>query len=263
LSMTAPPVLRPAATLLLLRDGAAAIEVLMLRRHEDAFFSGALVFPGGRVDDGDGALRPHCRVPPGLDDETVAYRIAAIRESYEEAGILAARVIGDDSLISAAALAALEQSFIEQLGRPPHFVDIVTSGKLELAIDALVPYAHWVTPERVAKRYDTRFFLAHAPADQVPRPDGQEAVAVAWLTPAAAFAEAEAMRERLIFATRLNLARLARSATPEAALAAAAAAPITRICPEVYDTEGGQRIRIPEGLGYDECDLPLSRLTRG
>ena len=234
----------------MLRDGAAGLEVLMLERHRDAFFSGALVFPGGRVDaaDDDPALFACC----GAATAHMAFRVAAIRESYEEAGILLARRRGGEALLLAAELATLEQR------TGADFAALVAGGEIELATDRLVPFAHWVTPERSPKRYDTLFFLARAPHDQVPRPDGHEAVDTVWIAPAAALADAEAKRRRLIFATRMNLMRLARSADAATALADAAAAAhlIAPICPEMYDTPAGTRIRIPAGLGYDICDLP-------
>jgi len=240
---------QPAATVLLLRDGKEGLEVLMMERHRDAFFSGALVFPGGRVDPEDHDLaRAH--PVPGEDAQATAFRIAAIRESWEEARILLARRHGEDQIISAATLAAL--------GEEPVFARLLESGNLIPAADRLVRLAHWVTPETSPQRYDTQFFLALAPADQEPVPDGAEAVDLVWFTPEAALAEADAKRRRLIFATRMNLLRLMRTKTAAEALADAARRPIHRICPEMYEAPSGPRIRIPEGLGYDICDLPTA-----
>jgi len=236
----------PAATLLLLRDGGTGLEVLMLERHRDAFFSSAMVFPGGQVDASDRApaTLARCRAVPGVSDAELAFRVAAIRESFEEAGILLARRRGAESLAAAHDLPAGD------------FAALLTGGEIELATDRLVPFAHWVTPERSPKRYDTRFFLARAPEGQTAAADGREAVEILWLSPQAALAEAEAGRRRLIFATRLNLMRLGASRDVASALAAAAALPATApICPEIYDTPSGPRIRIPEGLGYDICDF--------
>src|SRR5258706_10302610 len=101
-----PVIPRPAATLLLLRDGAAGLEVLMTARHEEAgFAAGALVFPGGKVDPVDAALAAHCPNSPALDADALVLRIAAIRETFEECGILLARNAG--ALLSAERLAAL------------------------------------------------------------------------------------------------------------------------------------------------------------
>jgi 8-oxo-dGTP pyrophosphatase MutT (NUDIX family) len=235
----------PAATLLLLRDGAAGLEVLMLERHRDAFFSSALVFPGGRLDPADGA-----------SGEDASFRVAAIRETYEEAGVLFARGKSGQALLRAGDVAALE-------GRD--FVALVAGGEIALAADLLVPFAHWITPARSPKRYDTRFFLARAPEGQSAAADGHEAVEILWLTPRAALAEADAGRRRLVFATRLNLMRLAASATVAAALAASAASAhkIAPISPEMYDTPSGPRIRIPEGLGYEMCDFAATDTRHG
>jgi 8-oxo-dGTP pyrophosphatase MutT (NUDIX family) len=235
---------QPAATLLLLRDSAAGLEVLMMERHRDAFFSSALVFPGGRVDEED---RVMARGSPHAD---AAFRIAAIRESWEEVHMLLARKRGQDRIVSASDLAAAA-------GGAADFAALIAQG-IEPATDALVPFAHWVTPEDSPRRYDTQFFLAIAPADQVAMPDGGEAVDLVWLTPAAALAEGEAKRRRLIFATRTNLHRLTRSRTAADAIADAARYPITRICPEIYDSPTGPRIRIPQGLGYEIYDQPAA-----
>ena len=144
------------------------------------------------------------------------------------------------------------------------FASVLAGGEIELATDRLVPFSHWVTPARSPKRYDTHFFLACAPAGQAPVADGREAVEILWLSPRAAFAEAEAGRRRLVFATRLNLMRLAASEDVAGALAAAASAPaIVPICPEIYDTPSGTRIRIPEGLGYEICDFATPDLRHG
>jgi 8-oxo-dGTP pyrophosphatase MutT (NUDIX family) len=249
-----PAVPLPAATLLLLRDGAEGLEVLMLVRHRDAFFSGAMVFPGGQVDAEDRAPRmlARCRAVAGLDDEAMTYRVAAIRESYEEAGILLARRRGEERLVASRDFA------------PGAFVTLLAGGGIELATDSLVPFSHWVTPERSPKRYDTRFFLARAPEGQSPAADGREAVELLWLQPRAALAEGDAGRRRLVFATRLNLMRLAKCDDVSGALAAAAVTPAHQpICPEMYDTPSGPRIRIPEGLGYEVCDFATTDPRHG
>src|SRR5580698_5499977 len=107
-------VARPAATIVLLRDGAQGLEVFMVVRHHAIdFASGALVFPGGRVDDNDFALARNtalCPNPNGIDSKAMAFRLAAIRETFEECGVLLARPNGSASLIDAAALRAVEQT---------------------------------------------------------------------------------------------------------------------------------------------------------
>jgi 8-oxo-dGTP pyrophosphatase MutT (NUDIX family) len=257
-----PPAVTPrlATTLLLLRDGPASLEVLMVERHVAVdFAAGALVFPGGRVeeDDADPAVLAHCREVAGATTEDMALRIAGIRETFEEVHVLLAREAGGEALLSAEALAGLEARLGAALGRPPIFAELVASDRIELATDLLVPYAHWITPAVRPKRYDTHFFLAPAPADQQPVHDGREAVESVWIAPERAIAEADAGRLTLVFVTRMNLAKLARSTTVAAALAAARADTIVTVCPEIADTPGGKVLRIPLAAGYGVSEFPV------
>lgn len=256
-----------ATTILLLRDGAAGLEVLMVTRHAATVFAGgALVFPGGRVDPDDGAPETlaRCRPVEGLAPAEMALRVAGIRETFEEAHVLLARVRGETGLITAPALATLEAGLAGSLGHPPVFADLLASGAIELATDRLVPYAHWITPVGRPKRFDTYFFLAEAPSDQQAIYDGHEAVAAAWFTPSTALAEAAAERARLIFVTKVNLMRLGESGdTTAAALAAAKARPVVAICPEVFETPAGWRIRISADSGYGAIEMPTYALKSG
>jgi 8-oxo-dGTP pyrophosphatase MutT (NUDIX family) len=225
----APP--RPAATILLLRDGRAGLEVLMVARAREVdFASGALVFPGGRVDPEDHALADSA-------DPLGHFRVAAIREAWEECGLLLARpgrVRG-------------EGAFAAHLA------------ERGLAPDAagLVRFAHWITPAHSPKRFDTHFFLARAPEGQAPVHDGREAVEALFLPPAEAVAEAEAGRRTLVFATRLNLLRLARYRSVKEAFAAAETHPIVTVCPQpIADAEGNVMLKIPEEAGYGGSLFP-------
>jgi 8-oxo-dGTP pyrophosphatase MutT (NUDIX family) len=163
-SQTPQPVTpRLAATLLLLRDGGDGLEVLMVSRHEEAgFAAGALVFPGGKVDPVDAALAACCPPAPDLDETALVLRIAAIRETFEECGILLAR--GNGALLTAELLAAL---LTRHGNADAGFAALVAAAGLELATDHLVPYAHWITPVDRPKRFDTHFFLAPAAHDQI------------------------------------------------------------------------------------------------
>ena len=249
---------RPAATVLLVRDGRAGLEVLMVTRNVASdFASGALVFPGGRVDPADGAanLLESCRKVPGLDDAALAFRIAGIRESFEEAHVLLARPRGSDRLLTAQELDALEGEARARLGRESQFADLVAGGGIELATDLLVPFAHWITPVGPPKRFDTQFFLAPAPTDQLAAHDGREAVDTVWIAPQAAVAEADAKRVTLVFATRMNLFKLARSGDVAAALAAARDDTIVTVCPEVAQSPAGTVLRIPLAAGYGVTEV--------
>jgi 8-oxo-dGTP pyrophosphatase MutT (NUDIX family) len=252
---------RAAATVLLLRDGAAGIEVLMITRHADvAFAGGALVFPGGRIDETDASepVLRHCAPVPGADTAAMASRVAGIRETYEEAHILLARPVGQEMLLGAASLERLEGGG----GVVRDFAGLVAGGGIELATDLMVPYAHWITPADQPKRFDTLFYLAPAPVDQVAAHDGREAVESVWMSPEKAIAESDAKRVSLMFATRLNLQKLGRSRTVAEALAAARTDKIVTVCPEIADTPSGKMFRIPADAGYAVHELPVAGMPR-
>lgn len=183
---------------------------------------------------------------------------AAIRETYEEVHTLLARPSTGEGLLAAAALALLEAG----QGGAVEFGGLVATGKIELATDLLVPFAHWITPARQPRRFDTRFFLAAAPVDQVAAHDGREAVDSIWITVEEAIAEADAKRVSLLFATRLNLLKLGRRRTVAEALDAARADRIVTICPEIIDTAYGRKFRIPADGGYDITEMLVAELPR-
>jgi 8-oxo-dGTP pyrophosphatase MutT (NUDIX family) len=250
-----------AATVLLLRQSSSGMEVLMITRHAEAVFAGgALVFPGGRLDAEDSAptLLAHCRAVPDCDTAQMALRVCAIRETFEEAGLLLARLRGREPLLSATELAAVERGLRDKLGRAPDFTELVIEGGLELATDLLVTFAHWITPKIRPRRYDTFFYLAPAPPQQDARHDGHEAVDSVWVSPAQAAADGAAKRVKMIFATRFNLLKLARSATPDAAYAAALADTIVTVCPEHRETPTGTMWCIPIEAGYGVAETPVA-----
>jgi 8-oxo-dGTP pyrophosphatase MutT (NUDIX family) len=159
---------RPASTVLLLRDSnEREIEVFMMVRHyEIDFNSGALVFPGGSVDKGDQEIiaRPELYSGgEGLDAAALSFRIAAIRETFEESGILLARAGGSKAFVDAKRAAGIEAASRAALSEgKTSFLKVLTDNGLQLALDELVPYAHWIAPEGMPKRFDTWFFLAAA-----------------------------------------------------------------------------------------------------
>ena len=254
--MTNPATPVAAATLLLLRDGAGGLEVLMTARHADAgFAAGALVFPGGKIDAGDAQLVRYARGLEGLAPDEAAARIAALRETFEESGLLLLRRRGEGELLSgpeAAELAAGGADFATLASRP----------ELEPAADLLLPFAHWITPLDRPKRFDTRFYLARFDCDQEARHDGRENVESRWCEPAAVVREGEAGLAKLVFATRMNLLRLAESAGVEDALAAARAQPVVTVVPEFITTAAGPRIRIPATAGYGGPELEPIGIVR-
>ena len=160
----------------------------MLVRHPNIeFAAGALVFPGGAVDDSDRGTTTHAVVTESarhLDPRELAWQIAAVREVYEECGVLLARERGSPALIDADRLAGIDALYHEDLSN--HSLDIVAlalAENIELACDALIPFAHWITPQSRPKRFDTRFYVAGAPFDQLARHDGHESVHSLWGEP--------------------------------------------------------------------------------
>ncbi|MCB4824429.1 NUDIX hydrolase [Roseicella aerolata] len=240
-----PPVpARPAATVLLVRDGEAGIEVFMVVRHREIEFAGgALVFPGGRVEEDDKAL--------GGADPMDGFRIAGIRETFEECGVLLARPRGSEALVDATRLLGIEALHRAAVakGEVPLSAMLAAEG-LEPAMDAMVHFAHWITPASRSKRFDTQFFLAAAPPDQVAVHDGHESEDSVWIRPLQACEEANQGKRRLVFATRKNLEKLARFATVAEALAASRQARVVAVMPEMVQTELGWRLTIPAEADY-------------
>lgn len=244
---------RPAATLLLLRPGAGgAPETLMVVRHEKLVFgSGALVFPGGRVDPEDGEIAASLTAP-GEDAGALAFRVAAVREALEECGILLVAKAGTGEIISgeeARALVARHRGalYADKLA----FAEFLRAEQVVPATGSLVPFAHWITPPSRPKRFDTQFFLAAAPPGQEAVHDGTESTESVWLAPEMAFAGVTSGRYKLLLATRMNLMKLAQSDNVEEALAAARASRIVPVTPETLsDVDGVRTVRIPAEAGY-------------
>lgn len=255
--MTSEAAARPAATILLLRDGPDGIEVFMVVRHHAIdFAAGALVFPGGRVEPPDHALAGRLG-PEGSDTAAMAFRIAAIRETFEECGVLLARPRGSGRLVGAPTLKRLEERHRVALNAGSIGFDAVLDSEgLLPAPDLLVHFAHWITPSNQPKRYDTQFFLAEAPAEHLAVHDGHEAVESIWITPARALAGAANGLYKLVFATAKNLEKLGRSPTVSAAMDAAAGATVVTVQPHAVKLEGHKRLlRIPAEAGYGGAEF--------
>ena len=248
---------RPASTILLLRDGAAKeIEVfMMVRHHQIEFNSGALVFPGGSVDAGDKEILARsdlCSGADGLGEADLGFRIAAIRETFEESGILLARPKGSTAPVDARRAGEIADAHRVALNyHKISFLSILADNGLQLALDTLVPYAHWITPEGLPKRFDTWFFLAAAPPDQLGAHDGRESTDSIWVSPREAVAGGESGRFKLPFPTTRNLIRLAKQPTVTAALDDARAMSIVTVMPVMTKTAEGRQLRIPREAGYD------------
>jgi len=232
---------------------------MVVRHHQIDFASGALVFPGGRVESGDHAIV--AALPGGGEDPLHPFRVAAIREAFEECGLLLARSRGDGVPLPSSRAEAITAAHREAVAAGTlDFAELLEAEGLVPEIGALARFAHWITPADLPKRFDTHFFLAPAPTGHTGTHDGREAVESLWTTPAAALAAAEAGRRTLVFATRLNLQRLAGFATVADAFAVTAAAPVVTVQPEAVRTRDGViQMRIPVEAGYGGPLFPVTR----
>jgi len=259
-----PAVARPASTVMMIRDGDDGLEVFMVKRHHAIdFASGALVFPGGKVNDHDHkpALRDHADDAAEMSDYALALRIAAIREAFEETGVLLAHRRNSDEALVGSALADLLARYRKPLeDEDVGMVDLAVAEDVVFSCDQMVPFAHWITPEMMPKRFDTYFYLCPASEDVAREAahDGSEAVDSVWIRPQDALDAHDQGTVTLVFATQMNLKKLARSATIAAALKAARADTIVTVMPAVTKTETGRVLRIPAEAGYgvSEVEIP-------
>lgn len=247
---------RPASTILLLREGKSAIEVFMMVRHyQIEFASGALVFPGGSVDPGDRDIVEDpglCEIGDGLDAAALQFRVAAIRETFEEGGILLARPRGARDLIAASRAAAIADAHRVALCEgKTSFREILAMNELIPAVDRLAHYAHWITPEGQPKRFDTHFFLAKAPPEQVGAHDGRESTDSIWVSPQEALDGGQSGRFILPFPTTRNLIKLGKQPSVEAALEDARGSRVVTVMPVITKESGKRYLRIPAEAGYD------------
>lgn len=253
--------LRPAATIVVLRPAPAhPFDVLLVRRSDTvAFMAGAHVFPGGRVDDGDSAqpasacdgLTEWSRWPDLTADDDARHRVAAIRELLEEAGLLLAR--HDGRMVDGAAAAALRTSLTA--GAP--FVAALAARGLTAALDAVMPFAHWITPEIEIRRFDTRFLLARLPDHQEATHDHGEMSGLEWLSPADAVERARQGGLRLPPPTWSTLRRLADFDSIDAAWEWAATTTIVPIQPRFVRDVDRTTIMLPGDPDYplpDGCE---------
>ena len=249
---------RDASTILLLRDSKAAREIevfMMVRHYEIDFNSGALVFPGGSVDKNDREIIAHSELysgGDGLDEAGLSFRIAAIRETFEESGILLARPKGSKALVDAKRAREIEIAHRAELNEGKiTFLKVLTDNGMLLALDELVPYAHWITPEGMPKRFDTWFFLAAAPPEQAGAHDGKESTDSIWVSPREALAGGESGRFKLPFPTTRNLIRLGKQKNVKSALDDSRGKKVVTVMPVMTKLNGGRQLRIPLEAGYD------------
>lgn len=240
----------PAATLILVRDRPdGPPELLMVERAGGmAFAAGALVFPGGRIDDADRELAENL----GADGAAVA----AVRETIEETAVPA----GLSPAPSPEDSRALQRSLVAE--RP--LSELLADHRLSVDAAALTPFARWVPKFHAVRRFDTMFFVARCPeGDWKPRVIEGECAGAYWLTAAEVLARDSRGEARLIFPTRRTLERLAQHASFEQIRADALAHPIEPVTPWVEEAEGERFITIPDHLGFPVTREKLDGLWRG
>lgn len=229
----------------------------MIRRHDKMeFMSGAFVFPGGKTDpqDEDPRLRDLC---DGLDDDMSVYRVAAVREAFEECGVLLARKPGQQALVGGEDLLGLEHWRGRIHKGEATLYDFLTAEGLRLACDLLIRFAHWITPAIMARRFNTQFFLVAAPADQLLVHDGHESVDSLWIRPQDAEQAAKEGTHNIIFPTLCNLQKLDMSSTVAEAIKAARASEIVEVLPRREKKGDDFFLVLPEAAGYPVSQVKL------
>jgi len=265
--VTTPP--RPAATVVMLRDGTRGLEVFLLKRHGlSDVLGGAYVFPGGKVDRFDAELDmdAHLDQPlrdlhaslnePQIDELTAAgLYIAAVREAFEESGILFAQGATQAHAVRATALLREGHAFDEVLAQM----------SLRLQTRSLAPWSRWITPKMPSvtnKRFDTRFFVSEVPATQIARHDNHEATESIWLEPRTAL---EQYRDGLIELAPpqiMSLVHLMRYSRVEGVMSAARSRAPALIEPEPFEQDGGRVICYPGDERHSVRERALPGPTR-
>jgi 8-oxo-dGTP pyrophosphatase MutT (NUDIX family) len=222
--------------------------LLMVKRGEAMVFAaGALVFPGGRIDEDDRAI--------ANGDTEQAARVAGIRETIEETAIPAALTPPPSDYISREIQAALLAG--------ERFSGLLQQHGLTLDLGALTPFARWVPQFHAVRRFDTWFFVARADEARSPHPSGGECADAFWISAEEALAREREGEARLIFPTRRNLERLALHDNFEAIRADALAHKVQPITPWLETGDGDEFVTIPEGIGYPVTREKLDGLWRG
>lgn len=260
---------RDAATVMLVRDGDRGLEVFMLRRTMAAVFAGGLfVFPGGRVDPGD-ATTEVAAVCTGLDDATaserlgvasggLAFWVGAIRECFEEAGVLLACGADGEAVRfeDADTIGRFDAARHASHDGTGDLVELCAREGLRLMAGSIHYVSHWVTPVGERRRFDTRFFVARAPQAQVPLHDDVETIESLWVAPAVALQQNRDGELAMLPPTIANLEFLAAHPDADAVMAAAARLPRPpRILPKGRFSADGRFLALlmPGDEGYDDA----------
>ena len=228
----------PASTVLIIRNCTSGIEVFMVvRHHQIDFASGALVFPGGKVDDSD------------YDEKLVNYVSKNNDDKKEKKNINSKRLLEFN---------IWREKFNNENASMFKFAK---DENITFSTDDLIPFAHWVTPEMMPKRFDTRFYIAKAPDGHEGLHDGTESVDSIWINPKDALDDCYERKRNIIFPTRLNLEKLSKSQSVDEAISNAKKDNIITVTPTIERDKSGSFLTIPKDAGYGEIKEPLNEIT--
>ena len=240
----------PAATLVLWRDSPEGPEILVVQRSARmAFAAGAVVFPGGRIDQADRELAAAL----GRADD--APKVTAIRETIEETGVVPAVRGSVEPLLGLGLQDALHGG--------ADLAVLLDAHGLQLDLDALTPFTRWMPAFKQPRKFDTLFYVAPAPdGDWVPRPQEGECLAAEWANPSELLDRIASGDAAAIFPTKRNLERLAQHHSLGSMLADARSHSLETIIPWVEEIDGEPHVRIPEDRGYPVISEPLATAFR-
>ena len=241
------------STILLIRDTLNGLEVFMVERNKKIDFApGALVFPGGKLEpeDYNPELLDLC-VGSSFDQDAIASKVCAIRETFEESGVLIAKDYNSDKLIDPLKCFEFAKRYRKNLQENKiTLLEILKKEKLVLAAEMLSSFSRWITPRDFPKRFDTNFYLIPLTAEFSAEHDGYESVSSVWISPKKALSDADKGLKTIVFATRMNLLKLGRYKNTESVVNDLSKSVITPVEPKV-ETEGDNIVfKIPEEAGY-------------
>lgn len=256
------------ATVILTRDSnQGPFKILLMRRHRNQdFMGGAFVFPGGRLDSGDcdpdltsyangftaAEASRQLQAPDLPGEKALGLFFAALRETFEEAGVLLARDPSGQlvDLAEGEAAGRFAEYRLRLHQNRLSLRELAERERLQYALDLLIPYAHWITPEIESKRFSTRFFLARQPSEQLSSHDTIEMTKSQWISPSEAIEQQRAGQMLLMPPTLKTLEELSEFESLEELFRAARSRQIRTILPEPFRLENGFGVRLPHDPEY-------------